>query len=401
MALDFDGRTLLQLPIYLGMLVAAACYALQLVAARRFFRPQPAGETFHPTVTALKPLKGAGAELYENLRSLCVQEYPSFQIVCGVAQPDDPAVGIVQRLRGEFPQLDIELVIDGRRYGTNHKVSNLHNMYQRAKHEVIVLADSDVRVGPRYLANVVAPLRNPRTGVSTCLYRATSTGGGPSLIEALFVNTDFAPLVLLARLVERTTYAFGATIALRRSALDEIGGFLPIANYLGDDCEIGRRLAARGYVNRLNREIVDTVLAVGNWRRLWDHQLRWARTYRVNRPLGYFGSILTHGTFLALLNAVANGLSPFSCVTSAALIALRYLVAARMAWTHLRTELTWAELLLVAPKDLFLTAIWFVAFAGNTVVWGEGRFAVQRDGQMTELGAQPSPALAAPVMSDE
>jgi ceramide glucosyltransferase len=401
MALDFDVQILLQLPIYLGMVVAAVCYGLQLFAAQRFFRPQSPTAGFHPTVTVLKPLKGAAAELYENLRSLCMQEYPTFQVLCGVAEADDPAAAVVRRLQEEFPHLDLELVVDGRQYGANRKVSNLHNMYQRAKHEVIVLADCDVRVGRQYLTNIVAPLRDPHTGASTCLYRATSTGGGPSLIEALCVNTDFAPLVLLARLVERTAYAFGATIALRRSALDEIGGFLPIANFLGDDCEIGRRIAARGYVNQLNDELIETVLAVGSWRRLWEHQLRWARTYRIIRPLGYFGSILTHGTFFALLNLLANGVTPFSCASSVALIGLRYAVAARMAWTHLGTNLTGAELLLVGPKDLFLTTVWFAAFAGNTVVWGDHRFAVQRNGEMTELGVQPSAALAAPVMSDE
>jgi len=195
--------------------------------------------------------------------------------------------------------------------------------------------------------------------------------------------------VMLARKVEKASYAFGATIAMRREVLEEIGGFLPIADLLADDYEIGNRVFRRGYVNALSHEVVETVLAVGSWRRLYDHQLRWARTYLVNRPGGYFGSLLTHGTFWALLNVVANGFSPLSCAVSGALLGLRHLVAARMT-AHLESQTRWWELLLVAPKDLFLTAIWFAAFGGNTVVWSGHRFAVQRTGAMVDLTASPS-----------
>jgi ceramide glucosyltransferase len=240
----------------------------------------------------------------------------------------------------------LSLVIDPRVYGANYKVSNLHNMYRHAKYDVVVLADSDIRVGPEYLAHVVEPLRNKNVGVSTCLYRAVNTGGLPTLVESLFINTDFANLVMLARKVETASYAFGATIAMRREVLEEIGGFLPIANLLADDYEIGYRAFQRGYVNELSTEVVDTVLSVGSWRRLYDHQVRWARTYRVNRPGGYFGSLLTHGAFWALLNVVYNGFSPLSCVVSGLLLTLRYVAAARMAWVHLKTDHSVAEMAL-------------------------------------------------------
>src|SRR6185369_5660824 len=172
---------------------------------------------------------------------------------------------------------------------------------------------SDIRVGPNYLARVVEPLQDRHVGLATCIYRAIDTGGVPTLVESLFVNTDFAALVMLARKIEKSSYAFGATIAMRREVLDEIGGFLPIVNLLADDYELGYRIAQRGYRLELSAEVVDTVLAVGTWRRLFDHQLRWARTYRINRLGGYFGSILTHGTFWAAANLVYNGFSPLSC----------------------------------------------------------------------------------------
>lgn len=378
---------LLQIPILIGLLASAVFYVIEIYSARQFFRPRAAAASgYRPAVSVLKPLKGLDIELYDNLVSLCRQRYTApFQLLFGVADADDLAVGVVQRLRREFPKLDIELVVDDRVYGANYKVSNLHNLYRHAKHDVIVLADSDIRVGPNYLAHVVEPLQDRKVGLVTCIYRAINTGDLPTLVESLFVNTDFAALVMLARKIEKSSYAFGATIAIRREVLDEIGGFLGIANLLADDYEIGYRISQRGYRLELSPEVVDTVLAVGSWRRLYDHQVRWARTYRVNRPGGYFGSILTHGTFWAVLNVLYNGFSPLSCIASATVIGLRYAVAARMAWTHLHTDLTLPQFLLVGPKDLFLTFVWFAAFLGNEVVWSGHRFAVQKTGEMVDL----------------
>lgn len=390
---------LLQLPIALGLIASGIFYVIEIWSASQFFRPRPpVRPPFQPPVTVLKPLKGVDVQLYENLATFCRQIYPEFEIICGVADADDPAIEVVRRLQRDFPQVALSLVVDGRVYGTNYKVSNLHNMYRHAKHDVIVLADSDIRVGPEYLAHVVEPLRNRKVGVSTCLYRAINTGGLPTLVESLFINTDFANLVMLARKVEKASYAFGATIAMRREVLEEIGGFLPIANLLADDYEVGYRAFQRGYVNELSTEVVDTVLSVSSWKRLYDHQLRWARTYRVNRPGGYFGSILTHGTFWALLNVVTNGFSPLSCAVSGALLTLRYVAAARMAWTHLRTDHSLAALALVAPKDLFVTAVWFAAFAGNTVVWSGHRFEVNHGGEMLDLTTTPT--MAAPEAAE-
>ncbi len=257
--------TLIEALIIVGLGASTFLYLLGLYSAHEFFsrrKAAPAGGNL-PPVTVLKPLKGVDVELHENLVSLCRQRYDRFQILLGVADPADPAVLLARRLQQEYPDVDIELVVDSRVYGTNYKVSNLHNMMQRAKHEVIVLADSDIRVGPDYLRRVVAPLSDPRVGLTTCLYRAVNRGGLPTLVESLFIHTDFDALVMVARKVEKSTYAFGATIALRRQVLDEIGGFLPLANYLADDYQLGNRVAARGYELALSDEIVDTVIAAG------------------------------------------------------------------------------------------------------------------------------------------
>jgi ceramide glucosyltransferase len=224
------------------------------------------------------------------------------------------------------------------------------------------------------------------------------------LIESLFINTDFAALVMLARKVERASYAFGATIAMRREVLDEIGGFLPIANHLADDYQLGYRVVQRGYESALCNEIIETHIAVRNWRRLIDHQLRWARTYRIERPGGYFGTIVTHGTFWAVMNVLYHQFSPLSCLASLAVLGVRYISAANFAWRWLRTDISGPQLLLVAPKDLFVSFIWFLAFAGNTVIWSGRRFRVLRSGEMRVL-TSPQPTSTRdtplPVLSEE
>ena len=204
--MTLDSVTLLQIPIAIGLVASAIFYLIELYSARQFFAPdRQAGSSYRPAVSVLKPLKGLDIGLYDNLVTLCHQRYTApFQLIFGVADPNDPATAVVRRLQREFPTLDIQLVCDDRVYGSNYKVSNLHNMYRHAKYDVIMLADSDIRVGPNYLARVVEPLRDSAVGLVTCLYRAINTGGLPTLVESLFVNTDFANLVMLARKIEKS-----------------------------------------------------------------------------------------------------------------------------------------------------------------------------------------------------
>jgi ceramide glucosyltransferase len=390
-----------QFIIGVGIAGALFFYVVGYYGARNFFgrARRAAGrerdDASLPTVTILKPLKGLDVDLYENLSSFCRQDYPTFQVVFGVADADDPAVGVVRKLQAHYPSVHIDLVIDGRVYGTNYKISNLHNMYRAAKHDVIVIADSDIRVRSDYLRRLVTQLDDPQVGLVTTLYRAVTTGGLPTLVESLFINTDFAPMVLVARVVEKPSYAFGATMALRRSMLDAIGGFLPLANYLADDYYLGHRIAARGYRLALSDVVVETVLAVGGWRRLFDHQLRWARTYRNCRPGGYLGSILTHGTMWATLNLLYNHFSPLACVIAAVVYGVRTSIASSIANRYLHAPLRWHEALLVPLKDLFVSTVWVLCFLGDTVHWSGHEFRVLKDGQMVRVSPPvPLPAIA-------
>ncbi len=406
----FGFGTAVQLLLGIGILVSLAFYLTGYYGARDFFCTHGGRSNGHahddsmlPGVTVLKPLKGLDADLYGNLATFCRQDYPRFQIVLGVADPDDPAVQVVRRLQADYPRVRIDLVIDKRVYGTNYKVSNLHNMYRAAAHDVIVIVDSDIRVPVDYLRRIVVPLGDRAVGVVTCLYRAVNTGGMPTLTESLFINTDFSPSVLVARIVEKPTYAFGATMALRRSTLDEIGGFLPLANFLADDYHLGYRVAARGYQLVLSDLVVETVLAVGSWRRLFDHQLRWARTYRNCRPGGYFASILTHGVLWAAVNVLYNHFSPTACFVAAAVCAVRIVTASVIGNRYLHASLRPREALLIPLKDLVVSMMWGLAFLGDTVRWSGNEFRVLRDGQMvlTTAPALGEPQLPSYRTSDE
>lgn len=384
--------TLVQGILAIGLGASTFCYLLGIYSAEQFFRRRDRKREGQPLprqgISVLKPLKGPDVDLYENLASLCAQQYAPLQILCGVADKNDEAISVVRQLMLDFPAVDIQLVVDPRVYGANYKVSNLIHLYRRAVHDVIVIADSDIRVGPTYLDSINRAVSDPEVGLATCVYRAVNRGPAPSMVEALFINTDFTPLVMVARKVEKSTYAFGATIAMRRAVLDEIGGFAPLVNALADDYQLGNRVAARGYRLELLDEVVDTVLSINNWRRLFDHQLRWARTYRICRPGGYAASVITHGTLWALLNVLYHWFSPTALAVSASVMAIRYASATAMSWRYLNTAAGWRELAALPCKDLLFDVVWLLAFAGNTVVWGGVRFRVDSDGEMTEFKAR-------------
>ena len=230
--------------------VATGFQFFQVAAAWRFLRRARRGRWAGalPPVTVLKPLKGPGVELYENLASFCRQSYPSYQIVFGVANAHDPAVAVVQRLRRDFPERDIVLAVGSGR-GTNRKVANLEHMMPHARHDVLVMSDSDIRVRPDYLRTLVGPLADPAVGLTTCLYRGRGHFGLPSIIESLFINTDFVPNALVAQWVQPFRYAFGASIAVKRAALP--AGRLVLLG--GDACDAVGRHRRAGVSGRSGR----------------------------------------------------------------------------------------------------------------------------------------------------
>ena len=387
--------TVLAVAVLACATVATGFQLFQVAAAWRFLRRARRGRQAGalPPVTVLKPLKGPGVELYENLASFCRQSYPSYQIVFGVADAHDPAVAVVQRLRRDFPQHDIVLAVGSGR-GTNRKVANLEHMMPYARHDVLVMSDSDIRVRPDYLRTLVGPLADPDVGLTTCLYRGRGTFGLPSIIESLFINTDFVPNALVAQWVQPFRYAFGASIAVKREALEQIGGFASFADYLADDYQLGRRVADAGYRLVLLPYVVETILDSVTLREVWRDQVRWARTYRVCQPVGWFCSVVTHATLWGLVAALVLGRPVGWAVLASALTARLFSLAAIMRL--LREPETTRYLGLVPLKDLVTSAMWLAAFLGRREVWSGRVFRVWRDGRIVPVGVVESevPAFA-------
>jgi ceramide glucosyltransferase len=366
-----------------GIAVAgsAAAYAIAAALAVRVKLKADHGVRagYAPAATILKPLCGNEHELYECLRSFCDQDYPEFQIVFGVADGADPAAEAVSRLQREFPKLDLTLVVDRRQHGSSRKVSNLMNMLPLARHDFLVISDSDVRVQRDYLSTTVPPLLDPDVGIVTCPYRGVPRRGLWSLLGSMFINDWFIPSVRVAALCGSRAFAFGVTIALRRQVLADIGGFAAIANQLADDYRLGELTRARGLRTVLSAVVVETCVDERSFGALVRHELRWLRTIRAVRPLGYGLSFITFSVPAALLGcAISRGAWP--AIVLLAVTALGRIVL------HLRVRGTVSvsarDFAVLPLREALSLLLWAWGFVTRRVHWRDDRFRVTRDGSV-------------------
>ena len=384
-------------PIGFVLGIGWLCLVAQLVAALRFAR-RPLPAAVQPAaVSVLKPLHGAEPGLYENLRSFVEQDYPALQpafqpgvqpavqIVLGVNHPEDGALEAARDLIRDFPAADIALVVDRRIRGSNQKVANLENMLGAARHDILVLADSDMRVDRRYLAAVAPPLGDARVGVVTCLYKGVSTGGLWSDLGALQINFGFLPNALLGDAVGVGGGCFGATIALRRATLRRIGGFARVRDELADDQRIGDAVRAQGLAVVLSPYIVEARVWEPSLAALWRHELRWARTVRGITPIGFAGSGATHPLAIALLAAGIAGFGSTAGVLLAATCLLRWAAAAVMARA---VGLPMRRLWLLPLRDLLSFAVFVASFFGRRVSWRDQNLYVEPNGRMTVVDGE-------------
>jgi ceramide glucosyltransferase len=333
-------------------------------------------------VTVLKPLCGAEPGLDRSLRSFCEQEYAGgVQIVFGVQHPADPALTVLEGLKRDYPRLHLTVVVDPTRHGASAKVSNLINMMRAARHDWLVLADSDVRVPPGYLGAVTAPLADPGVGIVTCPYHGVPRPGLWSLLGTLFVNDWFIPSVRVAALFGSRAFAFGATIAMRRDALDAIGGFGAIADQLADDYRLGQLTRRRGQRTVLSNVVVDTAVDERTFRHLAQHGLRWLRTIRVVRPGGYALSAVTFSLPVAVIGCALAGGTRLTLSLLVATVVLRLML-------HLAVQAparTWSRLWAIPLADALGFALWCGAFLTREVQWRQGRYRVARDGSVQPI----------------
>ena len=373
------------------LLLAAAplvYYVLATLAALRFFRRERARKLsdYTPPVSVLKPVRGLDFGSYENFASFCRMDYPEYEILIAVNDESDPAIPVIERVIADFPRRNIRLLVGAEELGANRKVNKLARLAREAINEVVVLTDGDVRVGPNFLREVVAPLVDEKTGAVTSFYRSITERNLWAELEAVGSSSDFFAGVLMAGWTEGIHFGLGASIATTKKWIGKIGGFEALAGTLADDYEFGNRVAKAGGAVMLSREAVWTMYPAQTFRGFWRHQLRWARTIRVCRPWSYAGLLLTQGLPWALLAVLV---APAKWVASSYVLAyavLRFVMAWTVGVWGVKDEVLRMKIWLVPIRDALYFVIWLASFASNRVRWGSVEYLVQ-DGQMVAIPA--------------
>lgn len=375
-------RTLLP---FIVTLPALAYSLISLACARRYFAaPQPQSSV-QPAVSILKPVKGMDEESYQNFASFCSQEYRGeIQLLFVVASPDDPVVTVIRQVMADFPGHDISLVINPAIHGPNYKVSNLINAFPKARHDIIIVCDSDIRVSPGYLASVTSHFSDPRVGLVTSLYRTSRVHGIATAVEATGFTTEMIPNVMVARQLEGLSFALGASMAVRREALASMGSFEALADYLADDYQLGNKIHRQGWHIALDNCFVESMVSAENLAVTFSRQLRWARTMRVSRPGGYLASGITL-PFPAVLLAMLIAHTPATALSSILLLyGVRLGVCTLFSRCFVRDGLLPRWLWLIPLRDMLAFFSWALSFLGNQVEWRGSRFLLGPGGKLEE-----------------
>ncbi len=338
-----------------------------------------------PPVTIVKPLAAVDEHSLENLATFCVQDYPRYEIVFALQEEDPAILAVVERLQSDHPDLAIHRVIARHNRGPNYKVGNLAAALEKASSELLAMSDSDMRVEPDYLRQLVRTFHRPGVGLVTCLYRSRRIANATAALQALTLQTDFIPNVLFDHQWRGISYAFGATICTTRTILEQIGGINQLRHYLADDYLLGNRVLAKGYRVELAPFLVDHIGNVSRFHPYFLHQLRWAVTQRVCRPAGYRASVITRGLFLSLFPATWLHFSPTGLSLVAFTCVLRWLHAVLVDRRLVRNPEIRRYLWLVPANDLLNTWIWMLSLVKNTVRWHNRTFRVSADGRMKEI----------------
>jgi len=371
------------LALILAVLLAGSlAYCVLIVFAARSYL----GQRVHPSlartgISVLKPLSGVDEGLEENLRSFFEQNYEEFEILFAVREADDPAAGLVQALRKQHPGVPSQLLVTGEPAYANAKVFSLASMLDHARYELLVMSDSDIRVHPDFLASIATEFADSKIALATCPYRAIAGSSLWSRLEAEGMNTEFLAGLLVARMLEGVKFAVGPTVAARKSALQAIGGFNLLKDYLAEDFVMGKFAAEAGFGVILSRSIVEHRIGSESLSSNLSHRLRWARSTRRSRPLGYIGQLFTYPLSLSILMVAAYPawwpVLPVACVFRAA-----------AAWATANWVLhSWPNWLLLPIQDLLSFLFWIVGFFGNTIVWRGRRYYLYPDGRF-ELRAR-------------
>jgi ceramide glucosyltransferase len=384
-------------------------YLLSLYCVTGYFRGTrkalAAKVSFMPPASILKPVRGLDHEAYENFASFCRLDYPEYEVLFAVSDNDDQVCTIIEKLRADFPSCSIRIITKIPRVGTNDKVNKLCQLVQKAKYDFIVMSDSDVRVEPDYLKEVIAPFANPEVGAVTAFYKSLSAGNLMSNLDALGMYMDSVPAALVAKNIEgKMRFAFGWTMATSKKCLAQIGGWEGMANYHSDDFELGKRIAERGYRVELMEKTVSMVFPKETLSQHFHRELRWSIGLRSVRPLGYWGLAFTHGLPWALM-AAAAALSIGSLSIGVSYLAVYLILRITLTWTTGRWGIGDRQLArilwLVPVRDTISFIIWITGFFSDKICWRGMNYHV-RHGELIPIPVNshnpaPRPESISPV----
>jgi ceramide glucosyltransferase len=371
----------------IALLCSSGFLALVMVAASRFRRqrhPEQSRSAL-PPVSLLKPLCGLEPGLEVNLASFFQQEYPDFELIFGTRHSSDPALEIVRSLCEKYPQVRVRTVIAGEPNRPNAKVCSLLRMYDECAHDYLVISDSDVRVTPNYLREVVSPLLDRRTGLVTCVYRGVPTGGIWSRLEALGMSVEMTAGVIVANLLEGMKFALGPTMATRRDIVEKIGGFGILADYCADDYVLGNRIHEAGKAVVLSTYAVDHIVLNRSFKSSIIHQVRWMKSARFSRPAGHFGTALTFAIpfgIVGLLAGIAADQPAIGAVLFAWAVLNRIALTLTGGWGVVADRNALKYCWLYPVRDLMGFCFWVASYFGTTIVWRGERYRLAAEGKM-------------------
>lgn len=375
--------------LLVGAALPSCYYLLGIYCAYQFFRrrPGPSADAT-PPVSILKPVRGLDREAYENFASFCRLDYPDYEILFAVADGDDPVIPVIRKLIADFPERAIRLLVGSEIRGANRKVNKLCRLAREARHDLLVINDSDVRVDPGYLKAVVAPFRDPHVGAVTCMFRGRVNDGLGSQLEAVGNASEFFAGVLTAWQLEGMAFTLGATMAVTRCALDDIGGFEALADFHADDYELGKRIAARGYRVELSRHTVWIVYPAQTVAEYLKHGLRWAIGLRHIRPGGHLGTLFTHGLPWSFAAAAVAPSSALAAAYIGAYVGLRFLMAWVVGIWGLKDPVLKEKWWLIPVRDLCAFLVWVASFGSNQIIWRGAAYTIS-EGRLVPVDTSP------------
>ena len=383
---DFDMSIyhyLILIPILLGIvfwLASTLCVAIFMGSKRKAVEDHEPNR-FAPTVSLIKPVCGLEKNLFINLATACRQKYQNYEVIYTVQRRDDPALKVLAKIRTAYPQDNIQVVVDESKVGSNGKVSNIYNGSLRAKGEILVISDSDMVLEPDYLKTIVAPLADPKVGIACTLYQAWQPDNIFEALELLTYNSDFVPSMLFAVMTKASIACPGATMAIRREVLDDVGGLKPLGSYFVEDYELGRRVVAKGYRIVLIPYIAKMGVDRKTFRDWWRHQVYWDQNTKSVNLAGFFGTLLIRGVPFALLYTLCGG--PYGWQVLAGVIGMRIITGILNAGLLKDTDgLRFIGLLPL--KDLLGILVWLASLLKKRTFW-RGKTFILKKGKMVEV----------------